>query len=149
MSASLIWTLQWTLNVFFLAAAALWWWNRRQANEKVNNRVVAYLNVLESKANQMESEADHYRQRFETQLKALLKICDQAQTILERGRIEIAQPPSREEAELRELGKHSPARLSAHSGGTIPTLLQLEKTRERLKTEGLLDLKTVLKDQLA
>ena len=92
---------------------------------------------------ELERQTAKYRQRLESELATLNRICERARTILSQG--QAAFPPSDEEYELK-------AALSVERSepekSTIPTLHQLEKTKQRLKSDISVDLRSLLKDQL-
>ena len=131
------------LSLFLAIGGYLMWqWLSRHRQVALDQRVSAALNVLEARANQLEREVEQYRRRIEEQIHLLSKVCDQANRLLEKGRVN-SFPRSWEESEIRSLftGGEAPK--------SIPTLEQVEATRQQLKTESQFDLKTLLKDQLA
>jgi hypothetical protein len=92
--------------------------------------------------NEWETMMQEYRDRCDDSLKRLHHICEQANRILQQNKSAPAIP-SREENELKEVLSVKPAVQK------IPSLEQIENTRIRLKKDIPLDLKTLLKDQLA
>jgi hypothetical protein len=137
------------LDFLFLLLVIMLWWNQRQgqAETKVSGdeRVAAALTSLDERAQELERQAARYRQRLEEELAALHRICERAKSVLSQGQSSF--PPSDEEYELK-------AALSAEKSdgipkSEIPTLHQIERTRERLKSEIAVDLRHLLRDQLA
>ncbi len=132
-----MWLSQMACNVVLVAAIGYLWWNRRSARKE--DKLTAYLNVLESRATQLDDETLRYKERCETQLKALARICESARTILERGRWQHSLYPTLEEEELKEAAQITGAETPREIPGNPPPA--------RLDTG--LDLKSLLKDQLA
>jgi len=89
-----------------------------------------------------EKSLSRYRAQCDDSLKRLHQICDQASRILQQNK-GTSTLHSKEESELREVAD---AKSASHK---IPSLEQIENTRARLKKDIPIDLKTLLKDQLA
>ncbi len=149
----LLFTLQLLLDMALIAALAWWWLDRvnrtkdRVSSEQMNDSV----NQWEMRLRGFEEELADYRAKMQAQLAVLTKMGEEAKEILIRGRHRItAFPPSSEEEELRLIAGSAVTISSedlAHS--KIPTLSEVERTRERLRSDLTVDLKTLLKDQLA
>ena len=145
-----IWCMQGGLDFLFLLLVIMLWWNTRamqlENGANQDERVSAAITVLEEKAQDLERQAARYRQRLDGELAALHRICDRAKNLVQQG--QSAFPPSDEEFELKAAlsadKEDAPLRKS-----DIPTLHQIERTRQRLKSEISVDLRHLLRDQLA
>jgi hypothetical protein len=93
-------------------------------------------------AGEWEKAIERYRAQCDDSLKRLHSICDQAARILQQNK-GTNSLQSKEENELKEVAESKP---SLHK---IPSLEQIESTRVRLKKDIPIDLRTLLKDQLA
>lgn len=149
-----IWMVQLALDVaLILTIMALWKPERQKKGEESasEERIKASLNVLETRALQLEKDIQQYRKTIDEQLNALLAICDQARQILARGQTRItAFAPTLEEDELKlSSAPPSAETTSVAASHKIPTLQELEAARVRHRSDITLDLKTILKDQLA
>lgn len=102
-------------------------------------QIGAALRLLEIKAKQSENEFHQYRTRLDQELARLVKLCDQAAAIVERGALQDFSGPTIEESELKSAVQHR---------DVIPTLKQIEKTKERLNQDLRVDLRSLLRDQL-
>lgn len=147
---TLTWALQWAINSFLLVACMVLWLERRRGlGAFAPEKLTAYLNVLEARATSLETESLRHREKVGLQLKSLHQICEQARSILERGHAQLRSLcPTSEEGELRLVAETKTVE-KLPSPESIPTLQELEKTQDRLTSEIGLDLKTILKDQLA
>ena len=104
-------------------------------------KMAAAVSVLESRMRQTEKEVFESRQKWDEKLKSLNRICEEAQKLFSKGlSSDPILPPTQEENELRSV---------VASKDEIPTLQELQKTRQRLHTEIQLDLRSLLRDQLA
>ena len=145
-----LWILQVMLDVLLIITLALWWIERRRsllaraADEKMRESLVEW----ETRVQRLEKELDEYREKLQTQLAAFTKLGEEARAILIKGQHRVTGfPPSQEEEELRALIAPIPVLTGVNQ--KIPTLQELEKSKERFKSNMLVDLKTLLKDQLA
>lgn len=150
-----IWIVQLALDVaLILTVMALWKPERQSSSEDSasEGRITASLNVLETRALQLEKDIQGYRKTIDEQLTTLLAICDQARQILDKGQARVTNfLPSLEEDELRVTPTEiipAPVEPSI-TALKIPTLQELEAVRLRHRSDITLDLKTILKDQLA
>lgn len=116
---------------------------RRVAYSKAERRLQASLSVLEARAAEIESDLSAARASALTQVESMRRICQGAQQILDKAREASSAPASLEERELKDLAQKSlPLR-------EVPTLKQLEEARARVPSALPLDLKTLLREQLA
>ena len=137
--------LQWCINVGFLGYLVWTWWGK-DSNPELGNEAQnqEYLAQLERRIVEWETEFRKTQSLFEDKLKSIDTICEQANRILKSGRATQASfPPSLEEFELKE-AMNNPNGLNE-----IPSLGFLANTKKRLQRESELDLKTLLKGQLA
>lgn len=143
-----IWFAQLALDVgLILTVMALWRPSPKVADEN-EERVTQSLNLLESRAAQLERDMQSYRKVIDEQLNALLGVCEQARGLLDRHSMKVtAFTPSREERELKAAvhPQGQPEAIAAK----IPTLQELERIKRRHHSDITLDLKTLLRDQLA
>jgi len=143
-----IWFAQLALDIgLIVTVMVLWRPTPKKAQEETEERVTQSLNLLESRAAQLERDMQGYRKVIDEQLNALLGVCEQARTLLDKypGRV-TAFAPSREERELK--AAVHPAQVETPSA-KIPTLHELEQIKRRHHSDITLDLKTLLRDQLA
>lgn len=152
---SWIWMAQLALDVALIfTIMSLLKPDRRRATEDASDeRITAALNVLETRALQLEKDIQQYRKTIDEQLAGLLGLCDQARQIIDRNQTRVTSfTPSWEEEELKGTRLVAPPSSAAESAAVepkIPTLQELEQTRQRHREEVALDLKTILRDQLA
>lgn len=138
---------QWLFDVAVMGWLGWVWLERRnrvaESDQQSTITSEDTLRLLTQAREEIRSEMAQYRGQIAEQLKVLRGVCEQARRILD-GKQSIPQafPPSQEENELKNIVVRKPE-------GKIPTLGDLESTRQRLRTESSLDLKTLLKEQLA
>lgn len=157
----LLWIIQLLLDGIFVAILIVAWQNRKiLMGQGENARITAYVNVMEAKAVEWEKNILSSRLSLNNHLQMLVKICNRAQEILAKGQTQVnAFAPSLEETELASLFPKalsistSVPQKAAQSQETqtdiIPTVKQLETTKNRFQSEVAIDLKTLLRDQLA
>lgn len=139
--------LQWLFDVAVLGWLAYVWIDRKNrvavSTERAELSSADAMDMIQKARVEIQNEMSQYRGQMTEQLKVLRGICDQARRILD-GKQSIPQafPPSQEENELKNFVAKKPE-------GRIPTLGDLESTRKRLRTESSLDLRSLLKEQLA
>jgi hypothetical protein len=143
-----IWAGQATLLMMVSALAFLLWRvQRRLGTYLAEDRVTAGLNVLEARLQEWDGEARDRKEKIVAQLRILQRICDKAKEILEQNQTQGAsQAISVEENELKALASEPALPDETQS---IPTLQQVEETKKRLKQEMALDLRSLLREQLA
>ena len=148
----------WALQIFWNMASVIlmtWIWFRYR--RAALSAPVAESSILgdemQEKRNRavevlVEREVQQYREKVSAHLAQLLAICERAQTIVEKaqGRA-VAFSPSLEEVELSQVAR--PETVLVKKGTTIPTLDQIEKSKERFTADLAVDLRSLLKDQLA
>ncbi len=146
---SWIWMAQLALDVgLIFTVMALWRPNPKKNAEEVEERIAGSLNLLESRAAQLEKEMQAHRKVIDEQLSSLLGVCEQARNLLDKSPWRVTSfTPSREERELKSLAQ--PDRHPEVVPTKIPTLQELEQVKRRHHSDITLDLKTLLKDQLA
>jgi hypothetical protein len=148
----MIWyfSLQLVLNLCFVLAIIISWRRGGMASPARSDRWTCELvQTLEARVKQWESEMGAFRARLDEELRQLIRIGDQAQRILNRGQFLGASfSPSVEESELKA-ALVDIQKVEIDVLRDIPRLSDLEKTRERLKTELIPDLRTLLREQLA
>jgi hypothetical protein len=114
--------------------------------------------TLERQIAHFEQDIRHYTERAQEQLRAMTRVTEEAARILRRAQTPPVQfSPSTEECELKAAltvesdgGAHGEkSSIPGNSHRAIPTLADLERTRQRLKSDISVDLRTLLKDQLA
>ena len=137
--------LQWGLNLFLIGGAAWFWLEQKKHITKTvmpvsNER----LDHLESRIMQLEVEVQKFQESFQEQLKQVEVLCEQANRALKNSRVGFGRfPLTQEESELKE------AMYLTSEVDSIPSIAHLENTKIRLQKESSLDLKTLLKGQLA
>jgi len=143
------------IDVLVFVALVLWWFERcrRLKSLTAEDRLREALSQWEIQVTEFKKELAEYREKVQSQVEALAKLGDEARTILVKGRHRVtAFPPSQEEEELRTLvcaKVESQVSPGVSSQQKIPTVKEIEQTRERLKSDIILDLKSLLKEQLA
>ena len=133
-----------TLQCFFdvaLVYLAIQWLGSLKKHSSLATQEISPSTLLQEKSAEWELEIQKYREKFEESLKTLHGICEQANRILRQNKPLISLH-SREENELKEASLEKPSQ-------KIPSLEQIENTKIRLKSDIPIDLKTLLKDQLA
>lgn len=143
-----IWAGQATLLVIISALVfVVWRLQRRFTHLLAEDRVTAGLNILEARLQEWDGDARDRKERALQHLRSLQKICEKAKEILEQNQTHAAaQPISLEENELKALVAEPALPDETQS---IPTLQQVEETKKRLKQEIALDLRSLLREQLA
>jgi len=143
-----IWLAQLGLDVGLILTVMALWRPTPKVADQTEERVTQSLNLLETRAAQLERDMQSYRKVIDEQLNALLGVCEQARSLLDRQSMKVtAFSPSREERELKAAmpSNGQPEAFSAK----IPTLQELERIKRRHHSDITLDLKTLLRDQLA
>lgn len=136
-----LWCTQALFNVTLLALGFHLY--RRTVHSAAEKRLQACLAVLETRAADVERDLTSARATVVAQVETLRRITQGAQQILDKAREASLAPASLEERELRDLvQKNLPLR-------DVPTLKQLEEARAGIASELPLDLKTLLREQLA
>lgn len=138
MQAWLSWGLQATT---LMGLVGLLFYVRRRRQEDNQARLTACLNVVESRAEELERASEVYRRKMEDAIKRLSNICDKAATLVDRGFEFNAFSPSEEERELKTI--------VPDSKDEIPSIKEIERTRHRLREELKVDKIQVLRDQLS
>lgn len=139
MQAWLYWTVQW---VTVLGVVAVFLHGRRRKGGKEQEaRLVACLNVVESRTEELDRSFEIYRRKMDDGLKRLAKICDKASALVDRGFEFNSFSASDEEKELRSI--------VPDTKGEIPSLEDVEKTRHRLREELKQDRSVLLRNQLS
>ena len=141
------WTdlIQWMLNFAFLSAF-VWrhFQDKKVKTHPIDEKIRLAMIEADTRLRNWEIELKNSRTRFEEQTRSLESLTDQVNRLLKQGKLnQFSFPQSAEEQELKG------ALQSTHEPAQIPTLHQIENTKRRLKTESPLDLRTLLKDQLA
>jgi len=137
----LLWIIQ--IGVDLILVGAILFWLRERMIAKVHSssdKFEVAMQLLEGRAKQLEMDSLVSREKVETQLERLTKICDEASRILSRETSQEANfTPTIEEFELKS---------ALQAPQAIPTLEQIERTEQRLKTEIQFNLRSLLSDQL-
>ncbi len=98
---------------------------------------------MEELKKQWQTEMIESRMQVEQNLVKMRTLCNEAQKLLTSSKVlEFSENPSHEETEIKEA-------LVAFEEKQIPTVRELEDVRARLNRDSLLDLKSVLKEQLS
>lgn len=118
----------------------LFYVRKRRVSREQEERVTACLNVVETRTEAMERVSENYRRKMEEGLRRLNVICDKASQLVDRGFGGGNFSPSFEERELKAL--------VPDEKNEIPTLKDVEITRNRLREELALDPDRVLREQL-
>lgn len=135
--------LQGAIDVALIAIAVLWF-RTHLRNAEDRSRVTACLNVLESHGARHEKEWTALRSQFQEQVRSLGRLGDEAKTILSQGLSAISiGGGSREEKELADALGPVP-----QSVDPIPTVGQLEERNSVPRNASVIDLKTLLREQL-
>jgi hypothetical protein len=140
----ILWAIQIAFDLLFLAAIGTWVW--RRVGSPRSDSLAARLSAIESKESQRDFEWQRIREDAHAGLRTLHRICESAQKILDKSR-ESLWTPTLEETELRMLIDSTDS--SRQKRSSIPSLNELEKTKDRLRTESLVNLQTLLREQLA
>lgn len=140
MLSSLI--LQLMIDVLLIAVMAwLWLQQKKQTVSKTPHQV---LEGNENRLVEYEALLTELRTALETERRKIQSLHDRIQKLIDQGALtSTIFPMSEEEEELKSLST-SPTKTE-----TIPTLKQIEITRERLSHDTVVDLRTILRDQLA
>lgn len=144
------WILQLGCNLLF-GMGLVWLWIRNwRAREETR---VAMSRFVGEYGAQLERQGREYLIKMEAKLKNLARICTLAEKILEppvpMGREQAPKVVSdlstktEEEKELLSLVQ------SRSESTTIPTVDELQKTKQRLQKEVSVDLRTLLREQLS
>jgi hypothetical protein len=137
--------LQWGLNLLLIGGAA-WFWleQKKRTTNKVTSVSDERLDHLESRITKLEVELQKFQASFDEQLKQVEVLCEQANRALKNSRVGFGSfPLTQEESELKE------AMYLTSEVDSIPSIAHLENTKIRLQKESSVDLKTLLKGQLA
>lgn len=154
---SWIWITQIALDLAFIfTLMALLKPDNKKAIEEstIDDKIAVALQGMENRTRQLERDILQYRKTIEEQQSALLGLYEKARQLIEQNENRLTTySPSWEEQEFKATAvtvaeKAEPVS-SASSEPKIPTLQELEQTRERHRHEVNLDLKTILRDQLA
>lgn len=136
-----IWLVQLAVNVGL--SLALWWVHKaHQQSDEAHAKATACVNVLQARVDECEQKLKSYEAQMKCQLERLLKICDRAEEVIEQSRVPNIQLTST--VEQKEL-----VSFVYSNEKEIPSLKDVEKTRERLTSESSVDLRTLLSHQLA
>lgn len=139
-----MWIVQLLFDLLVLLGGAFLLARQRRVLSRVLKEKLAQLSAaFEAHVNALEVQAKAAKDRMSGQLQALSRICDEASRLLRKAELQAELRPSEEESELA---------LSLHNReirDAIPRLQDLDKARQRLNSEIALDLRTLLKDQLA
>lgn len=145
---ALIWSFQIASDLLLIGLAIVWFRERtrlRLAHDEA--RAVAGLNVLEARAKGQEAEWRRLLEQVEVEFRRLQRIGDHAQRILDKTRQTLSgMAPTLEESELKAVTQGPEKNVVPDAA--IPSLKELERTRDRLRTESGIDLKSLLKEQL-
>ncbi len=106
---------------------------------QIESQLGAALKVMEIKFHEIEAQSAEQRSRLDAQLSKLAKLCVEAATLVDNQKTQDLTAPTFEENELRSAVQHR---------DVIPTLKQIEKTKERLHQDLRVDLRSLLRDQL-
>lgn len=128
------------LTLVFLCALLVYV-RRRRTDKEGQARLTACLNVVESRAQELERASELYRRKMEDGLKRLAGICDKASELVERGFEFSHFSPSEEERELKSI--------VPDARNEIPQVQEIERTRHRLREELKIERSALLRDQLA
>ena len=136
---------QWMLNLAMLGGLVWFWFEHRKvARSRSHSDLQQNLEKLVLRIGSLETELESYRQKFEEKTKMLDSVCEQLNRALKNQKLSYsAFPLTAEESDLKE------AMYLGFEKDDIPSVVQFESTKMRLKTESSLDLKTLLKGQLS
>jgi hypothetical protein len=100
------------------------------------------IDSLEQKQKDWETQIQTQKNVFDERIRSLNSICEQAGKILRQSRVAPGTcGTSKEENEIRET-------ITAQIE-KLPSIQQIEQTRQRIKSDIPIDLRSVLRDQLA
>ena len=138
-----LWTVQLAFDMMAAVFIAKWFLTQRdQAINPPEQKIEALIQVIQQRAGEWEKAAQQNKTRAEQQLRALARICEQANQTLSRAKLHNGSlVPSEEENELRAFSAPTDEE-------KIPSLEQIQKTRKRIKNEMALSLKALLSEQL-
>ncbi|MCB9254986.1 MAG: hypothetical protein H6617_09915 [Bdellovibrionaceae bacterium] len=136
-----IWFIQLSVNICL--AFALWWVHKsHQQSDEERAKATACVNVLQARVDECEQKLRAYEARMKSQLQRLIYICERAEEVIEQTRVPNIQLAAT--VEQKEL-----ASFTFSNEKEIPSLQEVERTRERLTNESPVDLRTLLSHQLA
>jgi hypothetical protein len=137
--------LQWGLNLLFIGGAVWFWLDQKKLTTKrLGSSPEERIQQLEARIVQLESELQKFQDSFGDQIKQIESLCEQANRALKNSRLGFGSfPLTQEESELKE------AMYLTSEVESIPSITHLENTKLRLQKESSVDLKTLLKGQLA
>lgn len=126
----------------------VWIVTRKKAatSNDLSNESAEYRVALE-RLKHIELGLNKYREKLDSELISLRRICDEAAHILSRTRIEAHLESTLEEAELRSSVLPQQEDNMALQE-KIPTLYQIEKMQGRIVSDLKFDLRSLLKEQL-
>jgi len=123
-----------------LIGGAVWFYLNKR--EILTETVQPNAQVLEQWRKEWELEKENQAQQLAMQLRSIRLLFEKTKKLVDEKLITFSQfPISQEENELKHL-------IAEKSQPTIPTLIEFEAQKERLKHETNLDLKSLLSDQL-
>ncbi|MFM8314558.1 MAG: hypothetical protein ACKOA8_09760 [Deltaproteobacteria bacterium] len=137
--------LQWGINLVLVGGfLGMWFETKKRTQRSSDVQLKDTLQKLESRLTQMETELEKFQHLFDEKTKALDSVFEQFNKILRNNKMMASNfPLTQEESELKE------ALYVALQKDEIPSVAQFETTKIRLQKESSLDLKTLLKGQLA
>lgn len=137
--------LQWSLNLVIIGSL-IWLWLERKKSIQDNSdtKLNEAIGQLEIRVINWQTEFQKYEEIFQEKLKAMEVICEQANRTLKSSRATLGSfPLTQEESELKE------AMNQIIEKDQIPSIAHLENTKLRIQKETSIDLKTLLRGQLA
>ncbi len=137
--------LQWSLNLVIIGSL-IWLWLERKKSIQDNSdtKLNEAIGQLEIRVINWQTEFQKYEEVFQEKLKAMEVICEQANRILKSSIATLGSfPLTQEESELKE------AMNQLIEKDQIPSIAHLENTKLRIQKESSIDLKTLLRGQLA
>lgn len=124
-----------------VVGAAIWFYLNKQ--ELLGASSSTGSNGAEQWRKEWDVEKDNYSQQLTVQLRSIRLLYEQAKKLLdEKSTGYFVFPMSQEENELKNL-------VMEKTETVIPTLIEFEAQKNRLKQESSLDLKTLLTEQLS
>ena len=143
-----IWLIQLAIDVGLIVGIMILFKPSKDLEAEDRERRIRELaEALERRVEELERELSKNRQAFEEQTQRLQHICRQARDLLDQGQVRItAFAPSQEEFELKGIRKEQTVDSAEHK---IQTLKEMEDSQDQPRKDMELDLKTILRSQLA
>lgn len=141
----MLWSLILQLMIdVLLVSMMVWLWLQQKKNVHVTGSKSLPTLEMQNRFSDLEKTVLDLRQSLMEEKRHIQNLHDRIQKLIEQGAVtNVIFPMSKEEEELKSLLPYS------RNETEIPTLKDFEVTRERISQNTLVDLRTILRDQLA